>query len=83
MLERTDELIGHMLGALPAGFDVALVSDHGSERVDHTANVRVLLAQNVVKGEVQPLGGIVTTSDPKTAEFLRHKQAEPGERHRP
>ena len=41
VLERSDELIGEMLAALPSGYDVALVSDHGFERVDHTANVRV------------------------------------------
>ena len=50
VLERTDELIGDLLAALPAGYDFALVSDHGFERVDKIANPRVLLTQKHVAG---------------------------------
>lgn len=77
VLEYTDELIGEMLTALPAEYSVALVSDHGFERVDYTANVRVLLSQNRVQGQGQPLGGIVTTEDERVAQFLRRKAHEP------
>ena len=71
VLERTDELIGDVMAALPAGYGLAIVSDHGFERVDKTANPRVLLAENHIAGDVQPLGGIVTTTDANVAAFLR------------
>lgn len=75
VLERTDELIGDMLHALPAGYDVVLTSDHGFERVDHISNLRVLVAQAGVKGDLEPMGGIVTTRDPTVAAFLRSERA--------
>ncbi len=77
ILERTDELIGQILGALPPDTVLALLSDHGFERVDHTANLRALLAQKGIVGDVQPLGGIVVTKDAKVAEVLRQMQADP------
>jgi predicted AlkP superfamily pyrophosphatase or phosphodiesterase len=77
ILERTDELIGNLLEALPSGYDLALVSDHGFERVDKTANPRVLLARNNIAGKVQPMGGILTMSDPAAAAFLRQAAADP------
>jgi len=77
VLERTDELIGDLMAALPSGYDLALVSDHGFERVDKTANPRVLLAQKNLAGNVQPLGGIVATTDPAIAAFLRQASADP------
>jgi predicted AlkP superfamily pyrophosphatase or phosphodiesterase len=75
VLERTDELIGDMLHALPEGYDVVLTSDHGFERLDHVSNLKVLLAQAGVKGELEPMGGIVTTKDPAVAAFLRSERA--------
>ena len=77
VLERTDELIGDLLAALPAGYDFALVSDHGFERVDKIANPRVLLTQNDVAGQAESLGGIVTTTDATVAAFLRKAAADP------
>jgi hypothetical protein len=71
ILERTDELIGQILDALPKDYAFALVSDHGFERVDRTANPRVLLARSGVAGDIQPMGGIVTTADASVAAFLR------------
>ena len=65
-LEYTDELIGQILAAMPADYTVALVSDHGFERVDHIVNLHA-----AVKGDLTPLGGIVTTRDPAVAESLR------------
>jgi len=71
VLEATDELIGRMLAVLPGGYNFALVSDHGFERVDKIANLPVLLAQNGITGEILSIGGIAATSDPKVAAFLR------------
>ena len=78
VMERTDELIGNMLACLPKGYDFALVSDHGFERVDKTANPRVLLEKSGVHGDLRPMGGIVTTTDPAVASFLRKAAADPG-----
>jgi predicted AlkP superfamily pyrophosphatase or phosphodiesterase len=75
ILERTDELIGDMLRTLPAGWDVVLTSDHGFERLDHISNLEVLLAEAGVKGDLEPLGGIVTTKEPAVAAFLRSERA--------
>jgi hypothetical protein len=77
ILERTDELIGQIVNALPKEYDLALVSDHGFERIDKTANPRVLLARNGMTGEVQPMGGILTTTDASVATFLRRAAADP------
>ena len=71
VLERTDELLGTLLNALPQDYDFALVSDHGFERVDKTVNPRVLLARHGIRGDVQPSGGIVTTTDGEAGAFLR------------
>ncbi len=75
ILERTDELIGDMVRALPAGYDLVVTSDHGFERLDHVSNLKVLLAQAGIKGELQPMGGLVTTKDPAVADFLRSPRA--------
>jgi predicted AlkP superfamily pyrophosphatase or phosphodiesterase len=77
VVERTDELIGDLLAALPPDCDFALVSDHGFERVDKVANPAVLLNQNHIVGEVESLGGIVTTTDVAVAEFLRKAASNP------
>lgn len=70
-LEHTDELIGEMLKALPKGYDFALVSDHGFERLDHLANLKAIAAAQGVSGDLKPMGGLVTTDDPKMAAWLR------------
>ena len=77
VLERTDELLGEVLAGMPPGYDLALVSDHGFERVDHTANLRVLLRQKNLPGDIQSLGGIATTTNPAVATFLRQAAADP------
>ncbi|MGA2118160.1 MAG: ectonucleotide pyrophosphatase/phosphodiesterase [Bryobacteraceae bacterium] len=77
VMERTDELIGQILDALPREYDFALVSDHGFERVDKIANPRVLLARSGLAGEIQPMGGIVTTTDAQVAAFLRKAGVDP------
>jgi hypothetical protein len=79
ILERTDELVGDMMAALPAGYDLALVSDHGFERLDHIANLKVRLAEAGVKGQIRPLGGIVLADDEAAAAWLRQLSAKGGE----
>ncbi len=71
VLERTDELIGDMLHALPAGYDIVVTSDHGFERLDHIANPGVLLAEAGGKGRIEAMGGIVVARDADGAAFLR------------
>ncbi len=71
ILERTDELIGQMASALPPGYDLVVTSDHGFERLDRIANLKVLASQQDVAGDLRPMGGVVATRDPKVAEWLR------------
>jgi predicted AlkP superfamily pyrophosphatase or phosphodiesterase len=71
ILERSDELIGEMMAALPKDYDLVVTSDHGFERIDQVANLAVLMAQAGVSGELRSMGGIVATSDPKIADWLR------------
>jgi predicted AlkP superfamily pyrophosphatase or phosphodiesterase len=75
VLERTDELLGQLLAGLPQGYDVVLTSDHGFERIDHISNLKVLAAEAGVKGDLRPMGGVVVTSDPAVAAFLRSPRA--------
>ncbi|HEX4636342.1 MAG TPA: ectonucleotide pyrophosphatase/phosphodiesterase [Rhizomicrobium sp.] len=74
IMERTDAIIGTLLRALPKGYDFALVSDHGFERIDRIANLKVMAAADGVSGDLEAMGGIVVTMDPKVADWLR-KQA--------
>ena len=76
ILERTDRLLGNMIEALPADYDLAVVSDHGFERIDHIANLSVLLQKAGVQGSVRSLGGLAVTSDPAVAEFLRRSSVD-------
>ena len=71
VVERSDELIGDILKVLPKDYDLALVSDHGFERVDRIANLKVMAAADGVTGAMTVTGGIVTTSDPAVAAWLR------------
>ena len=77
ILERTDELIGDMLKALPKDYDFALVSDHGFERIDHTANLKAEMPADIAAGDLQAMGGIATTTDPKVADWLRAQSGKP------
>jgi len=73
VVERTDELIGDILKVLPKDYDLALVSDHGFERVDHIAGLKAMAAADHVSGEMTVMGGLVTTSDPAVATWLHQK----------
>lgn len=77
ILERTDELIGDFLRVLPADYRVAVVSDHGFERVDRVVNPRVLLAQAGVQGQIEGRAGLVVTTSPAAAAFLRQASGKP------
>ena len=70
MLERTDELIGQILAALPRGSALAIVSDHGFERVNQMVNLKALAAKQGVMN-LAPMGGIVVAQDQAAADFLR------------
>jgi arylsulfatase A-like enzyme len=71
VLERTDQLIGDILAALPSGTAVALVSDHGFERVNHIVNVK-----SVAPGVLQS-GSILLAPDEKTAAQLEVLRKDP------
>ena len=77
VLERTDELIGEVRRTLPPDYHLVITSDHGFERLDRIANLRVTLDKAGVSGDLQPMGGIVTTRDPKVAAFLRGLSRQP------
>jgi arylsulfatase A-like enzyme len=64
-LEHSDELIGEIVTALPASTAIAVVSDHGFERVDRIVNIK-----SVVPSVVQS-GSILLAPDEKTAAQLR------------
>jgi predicted AlkP superfamily pyrophosphatase or phosphodiesterase len=66
-----------MLAVLPGGYNFALLSDHGFERVDKIANLPVLLAQNAISGELLSTGGIAATGDLKIAALLRQSARKP------
>lgn len=71
ILERTDELIGDILAALPAGYAVSIVSDHGFERVDRIVNVK-----SVVPDAMQ-MGAVLIAPDEKTADAIRDLRKDP------
>ena len=68
--ERSDELIGDILKAAPKSYDVALVSDHGFERIDHVANLKAMAAAAGVTGDMKIAGGLVSTNDAGMAAWL-------------
>jgi predicted AlkP superfamily pyrophosphatase or phosphodiesterase len=70
ILEYTDELVGQMMGALPEKSAVALVSDHGFEKVDADVNLNALAAKAGVTG-IRQLGGLVLADTPEASAFLR------------
>lgn len=70
IVERSDELIGQILSVLPAGSALAVVSDHGFEKVNTTVDLVSLAKQQGITTLVQG-GGIVVGRDERAAEFLR------------
>lgn len=75
-LEYVDELIGQLMEALPKDMCLALVSDHGFERVDRLADPRQLLAREGLTGELTLRGTLAWTKDPAVAALLRRHTGE-------
>jgi len=71
ILERTDELIGDIVAALPSGSAVSIVSDHGFERVDRIVNVRSVIP------DVMQMGSLLIAPDEKTASAVRELRKDP------
>jgi predicted AlkP superfamily pyrophosphatase or phosphodiesterase len=71
VVERSDELIGDILKVLPKDYDLALVSDHGFERIDQIANLKVMAAADSVAGALNVNAFLVSTTDAKAAAWLR------------
>jgi hypothetical protein len=59
-----------MLDALPQGYAVALVSDHGFERVESLSQIKALAAQKQVTG-IEVVGSVVRADSPAATAFLR------------
>ena len=76
ILEYTDELLGQIIQAAPAEMVVAIVSDHGFERIDKVVNINLLLAREKVKGSVVTHSGFLTTKEEEVARFLRNASVE-------
>ena len=70
ILEYTDELIGRMLEALPRGYAVALVSDHGFEKTDSEVNLAALASKQGVIG-IRAMGAVAIAETDAAAAFLR------------
>lgn len=68
ILEYTDELIGQMLDAMPKDYAVAVVSDHGFERVERTASLKELASLR---------GGLAVTETPEATARLKKLSADP------
>jgi hypothetical protein len=71
ILERTDELIGDIVAALPAGYALSIVSDHGFERVEKTVNIKSVIP------EVVQMGSLLIAPDEKTAAAVRELSKDP------
>jgi predicted AlkP superfamily pyrophosphatase or phosphodiesterase len=76
ILEYTDELIGRMIEALPRGYAIALVSDHGFEKVDQEISLPALAAREKVTG-VRAAGSVAIAETPAAASFLAEKAKDP------
>ena len=70
ILEYTDELIGQMMNALPKGSAVALVSDHGFEKVEAEVNLNALAAKSGVTG-IHAAGGLALADTSTASAFMR------------
>jgi hypothetical protein len=71
VVERSDELIGDILKVLPRDYALAVVSDHGFERVDGIANLPAMAAADGVVGPMTVTAGLVTSNDPAIIGWLR------------
>jgi hypothetical protein len=70
IVERTDELIGDMLQALPKDGRFVLVSDHGFEMAHKTVNLNFAAERGKVSG-IETRGGFVIAGAAPAAAWLR------------
>jgi predicted AlkP superfamily pyrophosphatase or phosphodiesterase len=70
VVELTDEMIGQIVKAMPAGSAFALVSDHGFERVNTLVNLQSAAAARGITNLIQA-GGTVAAPDERAAAALR------------
>lgn len=77
-LEYTNELIGQILEVLPPNTVVALVGDHGFERIERDLNVPAWLKTHRVTAKVEVRGGWLETKDLKAIAALTRGAAKPG-----
>ncbi|MBI2689108.1 MAG: alkaline phosphatase family protein [Acidobacteria bacterium] len=75
VVERTDELIGEMLSALPKDGRLVLVSDHGFERAGKNVNLLFTAARDKITG-IEPKGGFVIAASQPAADWLRNLSPE-------
>jgi hypothetical protein len=71
IVERTDELVGEVMAAMPTGSALAIVSDHGFERLERIVNLK-----SVATGAIQT-GGVVVAEDESVANRLRELGKDP------
>jgi predicted AlkP superfamily pyrophosphatase or phosphodiesterase len=74
VLEYQDELIGQILAAKPREMAVALVSDHGFERIDKVENPWTWLSQEGIASGITSFGTFLTTTDEPAARYFRKKE---------
>ncbi len=70
IVELTDDMIGQIVRAMPAGSAFALVSDHGFERVNTLVNLQTATGAQGVNSLIQ-MGGTVAAPDEHAAAVLR------------
>ncbi|MFN0119198.1 MAG: ectonucleotide pyrophosphatase/phosphodiesterase, partial [Blastocatellia bacterium] len=71
VLEYTDELIGQILAVTPRDMVVAVVSDHGFERIDAVIDLSQAMAREGVTGTVDMRQGYALTRDEAVALWMR------------
>jgi len=78
VLEYTDELLARLFDALPDGYAVALVSDHGFSPVRRLVHLRVLMQRERLAGSVELTAGLALAKDSQSAEALETLARNPG-----
>ena len=76
ILERTDELIGEIMNGLPAGSALAIVSDHGFERVTAVVDLKAAAATSGI-ANIVAAGSLAIARDEPAAEWLRRLRKDP------
>lgn len=77
-LEYTDELIGLVLEALPENTVVALLGDHGFERIERDCNVPAWLKERGLTAKADVRGGWLETRDSDAIAALEAASRESG-----